>query len=96
MPRTHLNIDVLSRFMTAQQLAELEKGYQENLKTPGTSDRFTTLQVPPTDKELAIFRDYLYTPSMTIADIAQKYQINSWDVRKIALNTCARLRYQGK
>lgn len=90
----NLQKNVLKRFMSEEQYAQLEKNYMSHRKTFGGQAKVISLEKVPTAQEKAILKTYLEETELSLADIASRYDIKFWQVAEIVRKTAFRLLYQ--
>ena len=90
MTKQTLNVNILERFMTTEQMKKLLGEYDNNKKQLGYGNRIETLKQEVTDVQKEMIREY-FTEGSDLKVLANKYGVNTDKVRNTVYNACTRL-----
>lgn len=93
MTKQTLNVNILERFMTANELNELIKVYDNNKKQIGQGNRIETLNREISQQEKEMIVDY-FNPEIPMSDLVKKYNVNQDKVRNTVYSAGIRMVYQ--
>lgn len=91
-----LQLAVLERYMTAEQMSKFLEDYSRNKKSLSGQNRFDNLGNPISPEDLDSLNQYLTNKSKTIADLARERGVSQVRFMQVIARTAYRTLYQAK